>query len=1061
MDSSARAISKTMKKERMDESIMLTNNSSIVSKRSVERLYYPNEPQFFRHFVKKPQRRSPLINRGYWLRMKAIDHVVHDFLDDSAGIKKVVINLGCGYDPLPFQCLSKYAQACHNVVFIDVDYGKLMAKKCEVILRTPELHELLSNISRAADQGVLLRSDHYLAVGCDLRHLRMLDDILAQELDMASSMILCTAEVSITYMDVGAADAVIGWASQFPDVRFCLLEQFLPAGSSHPFAKTMIRHFEKLQTPLRSIHNYRSLADQQDRFLTRGWPVPVVQSLWELWSSPSFLGPGERSALDNIEPFDEWEEFALFASHYVLLLATKSRGAVGDNQEVIHRDVEQLHHDPWAPEGSPSTAQKSNTSVDSRFHRHLSSQDCRVRTSDQGAKRIPQPESYLHYHENLNRQGCRRFGAELPIGMRAVGHHGGLGLQARLNTTDIYSSHDTGMDILNLPPNTVRPRMCHTITRLNGSDCLLVGGRTSPESPLADCWLREGHDWQRIEDIPVPRYRHCAFQLRTMDGDSAVLVFGGKGPAGKVLDDWLLWEKQKGWKQLPISGEQPGSSFGASMIGIRDVEGLLLGGMTQDGIVRSGCWYWTIKGPDLDTVSCQRLASNFDGRTCSDRKLGRFGASLVSTSKGMSMIGGIGGEGALTQDQEILSINLKCPEIRFSKINLNLVGPRPLSIGCTVLNHCGNAYILGGGAVCFSFGAHHNEGIWVLEDSGTIMESPLRLVVKNITSTTSMQANSTQSTAGGGIRPQYGPAVSAVPKFHLESADHFHKILSAGRPVILKGLEIGPCTQTWTSEYLKEQVGVDRQVVVHSAITQFMNFQAKNFTYDKMGFGEFVDMAAKGKQLYLRSLALDQPSERPATLAQDFPAIAEDFGLPSTLAFVAENAHSSPLRISGPVSIWLHYDVMANVLCQIRGAKRLLLYPPTDITHLQIPPGASSSPINVFEAKDSTDSWLSNVHPHEALLEPGDVLFIPSLWPHAVSPVSGLSVAVNVFFRHLRSGYAPGKDIYGNRDLQAYERGRRDIDKIVRAFNELPCEAARFYLKRLAEELSEKAMSIG
>jgi tRNA wybutosine-synthesizing protein 4 len=42
-----------------------TNNSSIVSKRSVERLYFPNEPHFFRYFVKKPQRRSPLINRGY------------------------------------------------------------------------------------------------------------------------------------------------------------------------------------------------------------------------------------------------------------------------------------------------------------------------------------------------------------------------------------------------------------------------------------------------------------------------------------------------------------------------------------------------------------------------------------------------------------------------------------------------------------------------------------------------------------------------------------------------------------------------------------------------------------------------------------------------------------------------------------------------------------------------------------------------------------------------------------------------------------------------------------
>jgi tRNA wybutosine-synthesizing protein 4 len=73
-----------------------TNNSSIVSKRSVERLYFPNEPHFFRHFVKKPQRRSPLINRGYWLRMKAVDYVVRQFLETPSKKPKVVINLGCG-----------------------------------------------------------------------------------------------------------------------------------------------------------------------------------------------------------------------------------------------------------------------------------------------------------------------------------------------------------------------------------------------------------------------------------------------------------------------------------------------------------------------------------------------------------------------------------------------------------------------------------------------------------------------------------------------------------------------------------------------------------------------------------------------------------------------------------------------------------------------------------------------------------------------------------------------------------------------------------------------------
>jgi hypothetical protein len=75
-----------------------TNNSSIVSKRSVEKLYYADEPHFFRYFVKKFQRRAPLINRGYWLRLRAIDVLVRDFLRGARGRGKrgVVVNLGCG-----------------------------------------------------------------------------------------------------------------------------------------------------------------------------------------------------------------------------------------------------------------------------------------------------------------------------------------------------------------------------------------------------------------------------------------------------------------------------------------------------------------------------------------------------------------------------------------------------------------------------------------------------------------------------------------------------------------------------------------------------------------------------------------------------------------------------------------------------------------------------------------------------------------------------------------------------------------------------------------------------
>ena len=146
---------------------------------------------------------------------------------------------------------------------------------------------------------------------------------------------------------------------------------------------------------------------------------------------------------------------------------------------------------------------------------------------------------------------------------------------------------------------------------------------------------------------------------------------------------------------------------------------------------------------------------------------------------------------------------------------------------------------------------------------------------------------------------------------------------------------------------------------------------------------------------------------------------------------------------------------MANVLCQIRGSKRMLLYPPSDVSHLAISPGASSSSVNVFEADIIRDPSLIHTHPHEAYLQPGDVLYIPPLWPHTALPLDLLSVAVNVFFRNLEQGYAVGRDIYGNRDLQAYEDGRRGIDRIVKAFDGVPKQMRQFYLDRLTGELMD------
>src|SRR5437868_4653194 len=100
----------------------------------------------------------------------------------------------------------------------------------------------------------------------------------------------------------------------------------------------MMAHFDKLQTPLRAVEKYSSTTDQLERFRRLGWPYISVCNLWKLWSSSHFASVSERKELDRIEPFDEWEEFALFGCHYFLLVAdtvSVSTEALGPDPRII------------------------------------------------------------------------------------------------------------------------------------------------------------------------------------------------------------------------------------------------------------------------------------------------------------------------------------------------------------------------------------------------------------------------------------------------------------------------------------------------------------------------------------------------------------------------------------------------------------------------------------------------------------------------------------------------------------------------------------------------------
>ena len=665
-------------------------------------------------------------------------------------------------------------------------------------------------------------------------------------------------------------------------MQFCLLEQFLPEGQHHPFAQKMLQHFENLRTPLKSIKLYPRLEDVEERFRQSGWPIVRARTLWDIFGDPGFVSTTIREELDEIEPFDEWEDFVLFASHYFLLTAEQR--------------------------GQPNGHTENQDSVSSPLS---------MSTSD-----LCMYEGTTH---KITRSPTKRFGATAVM-HPYFAHHGGFGPQTRTKSMDTYSMQE--IEKTSLSQSTVslqshdqafihepEARMCHTISPTSHGS-LLVGGRKSPNDALSDCWTRRNTEqsWQRAHDLPFPLFRQCAVALSmSCDGidESAVLVYGGKTSARAISNVWLLWRDGKGWQEV-ASGttDGPEARFGAALAITTANSGLLLGGMTPDRQIAQQHWSWHLSIEDhTPKISCTRLT--FDHQSdLLDPYLSRFGATVEIQEEHILLIGGIANK-IIPHAFEILS--LKARQLHHNEavyqmatVGMDIKIPRSLLIGHSTCSMGDFVFIVGGGAVCFSFGTFWNESTLVLSAAHKTRAS----LHSSIYEAEDMKTKAKTKLRSPRQRRTNLLEIQSVKRQSLRTASEFDLIVSARQPAIFPEVNLGQCLSAWESlDKLRDMVGPEREVTVHQSEDAQMDFQSKNFQYVKKSFGQFLDDVEKGSKEYLRSLAADEPARKPANLDSDFPLLAADFQLPAAMQMAKEYLHSSVLRISGPVNMWLHYDV--------------------------------------------------------------------------------------------------------------------------------------------------------
>lgn len=697
-----RKIEKNLRRKRYDDlQVQGTNNSSIVSKRLVEMLYYskirPTETPWFECFVAKPKNRLPSINRGYLIRMESVRRSIEKIIahhqkqsqtesQDRNGYQPSqvrIVNLGCGFDPLAFQLLETFGD---SLFFVDVDYPELVKSKLQMMQASQKITNIVGTKKDPSDPSVIFQARNYALVGCDLKDLESYERILANVCGQAPLTIFI-AEVSLAYMKPDDADAIIQLLAKVPKSHSLVLEQILPYGRDHIFAQKMLAHFKKLRSPIQCVEKYPTRFEQKNRF-NQVYDTVSITDLFENWRKvPDY----EKLEINDIEDFDEWEEFILFCHHYVLIHSYNDDTYQSKERDESVREIHSCHQSPAAA----NTADNNDSALDMKS---LSITNA-VHDND-SALNMKSLSITNDVHDNDSALNLK-FPAVCSIDEHTIFIHGGAN-QSRQDTTFLLTSENKVIliECSGTPPGG---RMCHSATAIAGG-VLIVGGRTRPRFFCHDAFFYKNDHWTKVASPIAARARHCAVAI-----NEKVLVFGGLEDSHSLDDLFESYDPSTGaWQKVNVVGESP-PNLRAACMAHNGTFGIIFGGYDKSyepSFNDHASYTFTFDGSSVFLKSID-LPRNVRGR---------IGAKCEFFDENtLIVVGGIGLEPLLST---VTTYDLESGIARnVDTSKLAKTPPLFIGHGIAIVNINGLKAVKAvcGGAVCYSFGSAYS-GIFSINE---------------------------------------------------------------------------------------------------------------------------------------------------------------------------------------------------------------------------------------------------------------------------------------------------------------------------------------------------------
>lgn len=248
--------------------------------------------------VKHERSVSPLMQRGTFVRTRAIDNAISQFL--TSDIRSNVLVLGAGFDTRWFR-LFKNDKRVEK--WVEVDFESVIARKKSLL-------------------GDYYDSSNYKLFGWDLNNLELSRSILksSEVCWNTDNPLIVVTECCFMYLKFERQLSILSDLGKISkiSVKLVLFEPFLGRDS---FSTIMCDNFRSKGINIDGTK--RTLSEFCDALKILGWSIDHDQPMSGLADKNSlFLDDRDHNTLAKFLFLDEYEEWEVICGHYHLLLAS-------------------------------------------------------------------------------------------------------------------------------------------------------------------------------------------------------------------------------------------------------------------------------------------------------------------------------------------------------------------------------------------------------------------------------------------------------------------------------------------------------------------------------------------------------------------------------------------------------------------------------------------------------------------------------------------------------------------------------------------------------------------